>query len=165
MAADNSFDIVCKVDKQEVKNAIQQAMKEIQSRFDFRGSKTEIKLTDDGAAIELTSADETNLKSAVDVLEGRMVKRKISLKALNKGKIEDALAGTYKLRIDMQNGIPTDKAREIVKMVKSSKLKVQTAIQGDQIRVSGKKKDDLQSVMSMLRESSLDIAMDFTNYR
>ena len=163
--ADSAFDIVCKVDLQEVKNAIQHAMKEIVNRFDFKGSGTEIKLVDDGASIELASSDEHKIQAARDVLETKLVKRGIALKALEFGKIESALGGTARQKITLQSGIPTEKAREIVKMVKSTKLKVQVAIQGDQVRVTGKKKDDLQSVMGLLKESDLGIAMQFTNYR
>ena len=163
--ADNTFDIVCKVDLQEVKNAIQHSMKEIANRFDFKGSGTEIKLVDDGAAIELTSSDEFKLHSARDVLETKLVKRGVALKALQPGKIESALGGTVRQRIDLQSGIPVEKAREIVKMVKATKRKVQVSIQGDQVRVSGKKKDDLQSIIGLLKESDLGIAMQFTNYR
>jgi uncharacterized protein YajQ (UPF0234 family) len=163
--ADSAFDIVCKVDLQEVKNAIQHAMKEIVNRFDFKGSGTDIKLIDDGAAIELTSSDEYKIGSAREVLETRLVKRGIALKALDYGKVVSALGGTARQKITLQSGIPTDKAREIVKIVKGTKRKVQVAIQGDQVRVTGKKKDDLQSIMGILKESDLGIAMQFTNYR
>lgn len=165
MAAESSFDIVCDVDRQEVRNAIQHAMKEIQTRFDFKGSGTEIELLDDGAAIEVTSSEEFKLKSALDVLESKLVKRGVPLKALDYGKVESALGGTVRQRIDLQSGIPIDKAREIVKMIKGAKLKVQASIQGEQVRVTGKKKDDLQSVIGLLKESDLGIAMQFTNYR
>jgi uncharacterized protein YajQ (UPF0234 family) len=165
MAADSSFDIVCEVDLQEVKNAIQHAMKEIQTRFDLKGSGTEIRLVDDGAALELTSTEEFKLKSALDVLESKLVKRGIPLKALTYGKVDSALGGTVRQRIELQSGIPTEKAREIVKVIKGTKLKVQASIQGEQVRVSGKKKDDLQSIMGLLKESDLGIAMQFTNYR
>jgi len=163
--ADSAFDIVCKVDLQEVKNAIQHAMKEIVNRFDFKGSATDIKLIDDGAAIELDSSDELKIQAARDVLETKLVKRGIALKALEFGKIESALGGTARQKITLQSGIPTEKAREIVKMVKATKKKVQVSIQGDQVRVTGKKKDDLQSIMGLLKESDLGIAMQFTNYR
>jgi uncharacterized protein YajQ (UPF0234 family) len=163
--ADSSFDIVCKVDLQEVRNAIQYAMKEIQTRFDFKGSGTELDLVDDGASIEISSSDEFKLKSALDVLETKLVKRDVSLKALSHNKLDSALGGTVRMRIDLQSGIPMEKAREIVKMVKGKKLKVQVSIQGDQVRVTGKKKDDLQFIMGLLKESDLDIAMQFTNYR
>jgi uncharacterized protein YajQ (UPF0234 family) len=163
MASGHSFDVVSEVDLQEVKNAVQQALKEIQTRFDFKGSKTEIRLNE--GALELSSADEYKLKSALDVLQGRLVKRKVSLKALQPGSVESAIGGTVRQRIELQNGIPIEKAREIVKLVKNTKLKVQTAIQGDQLRVSGKNKDDLQQVMQLLRDTDLDIHMEFTNYR
>ena len=163
--ADSAFDIVCKVDLQEVKNAIQHAMKEIVNRFDFKGSGTDIKLVDDGGVIELTSSDETKIQSARDVLETKLVKRGVALKALEYGKIESALGGTARQKITLQRGILTDKAREIVKMVKATKRKVQVSIQGDQVRVTGKKKDDLQSIIGLLKETDLGIAMQFTNYR
>ena len=163
--ADSAFDIVCKVDVQEVKNSIQHAMKEIVNRFDFKGSGTEIKLVDDGAAIEIASSDEYKIQNAREVLETRLVKRGVALKALEYGKIESALGGTARQKITLQSGIPTEKAREIVKIVKATKRKVQVAIQGDQVRVTGKKKDDLQSIMGILKESDLGIAMQFTNYR
>jgi len=162
--ADSTFDVVCKVDLQEVKNAIQHSMKEISTRFDFRGSGTEIQLVDE-AAIELATSDEIKLQSAREVLETKLVKRGISLKALEFGKVESALGGTVRLKIELQNGIPIEKAREIVKMVKSTKRKIQVSIQGDQVRVSAKKKDDLQSIIELLKESNLGIAMQFVNYR
>jgi len=163
MASGHSFDVVSEVDLQEVKNAMQQAVKEIQTRFDFKGSHTEISLNE--GALELSSADEFKLNSAMDVLKGRLVKRNVSLKALRPGSVESALGGSVRQKIELQNGIPIEKAREIVKLVKNTKLKVQTAIQGDQLRVSGKNKDDLQQVMQLLRDTDLDIHMEFTNYR
>ena len=161
--ADSSFDIVSSVDLQEVKNAIAQAMKEIQTRFDLKGTGSSVDLQ--GEEIVLASSDEFKLKAIRDVLEGRLVKRNVPLKALTFGEIEKALGGTARQRVTMQKGIPTDKAREIVKLVKGTKLKVQTAIQGDQLRVSGKNKDDLQSVMQLLRSTDLGIDMQFTNRR
>ncbi len=165
MPADSSFDVVCKVDLQEVRNAIQHAMKEIQTRFDLKGTGTEIELLDDGAAIELRSKEEMKLKNGKDVLESKLVKRGVPLKALSDGKVETALGGTVRQKIELQAGIPMEKAKEIVKLVKNTKLKVQASIQGEQVRISGKNKDDLQSVMSLLKESELGIAMQFTNYR
>jgi uncharacterized protein YajQ (UPF0234 family) len=165
MAADSSFDIVCKVDQQEVRNAIQHAMKEIQNRFDLKGTGTEIELVDNGAAIELRSSEEFKLKNGKDILESKLVKRGVPLKALKAGNIESALGGTVRQKLELQAGIPMEKAKEIVKMVKVTKLKVQAAIQGDQVRITGKNKDDLQSVIALLKESELDIAMQFTNYR
>jgi len=163
MASEHSFDVVSEVDLQEVKNAVQQAVKEIQTRFDFKGSNTEIRLEEE--ALELTSADEFKLKSAVDVLQGKLVKRNVSLKALQPGNIEAALGGTVRQRIELQKGIPIEKAREIVKLVKNTKLKVQASIQGEQLRVSGKNKDDLQKIIQLLRDTDLNIHLEFTNYR
>jgi uncharacterized protein YajQ (UPF0234 family) len=161
--AESSFDIVSKVDLQEVRNAIAQAMKEITTRFDLKGSGSDISLGEE--EIVLSSADEYKLKAVRDVLEGRLVKRSVPLKALSFGKAEAALSGTVRQKVTLQKGIPTEKAREVVKLIKQTKLKVQAAIQGDQVRVSGKNKDDLQAVMRTLKEQDLGIDMQFTNYR
>jgi hypothetical protein len=161
--AESSFDVVSRVDLQEVRNAIAQAMKEITTRFDLKGTGSEISL--EGEEIHLVSNDEFKLKAVRDVLEGRLVKRNVPLKALSFGEIEKALGGTGRQKVTLQKGIPTDKAREIVKLIKGTKLKVQASIQGDQLRVTGKNKDDLQSVMRLLRETDLGIDMQFTNYR
>jgi uncharacterized protein YajQ (UPF0234 family) len=161
--ADSSFDIVSSVDLQEVKNAIAQAMKEIQTRFDLKGTNSTIELS--GEELTLASSDEFKLKAVRDVLEGRLVKRNVPLKALTFGEVEKALGGTARQKITLQKGIPTDKAREIVKLIKGSKLKVQAAIQGDQLRVTGKNKDDLQGVIRLLKGTDLGIDMQFTNYR
>ena len=161
--ADSSFDVVSSVDLQEVKNAIAQATKEIQTRFDLKGSGSSVELQ--GEEILLASSDEFKLKAVRDVLEGRLVKRNVPLKALSFGTFERALGDTVRQRVTLQNGIPTEKAREIVKLVKGTKRKVQAAIQGDQLRVSGKSKDDLQAVMRTLKDTDLGIDMQFTNYR
>lgn len=161
--AESSFDVVSSVDLQEVKNAIAQAMKEISTRFDLKASGSEIAL--EAEEIRLTSSDDFKLKAVTDVLEGRLVKRGVPLKALSYGAVEKALGGTVRQKVALQKGIPTEKAREIVKLVKATKLKVQVAIQGDQVRVSGKSRDDLQAVMRALREADLGIDMQFTNYR
>jgi uncharacterized protein YajQ (UPF0234 family) len=161
--AESSFDVVSSVDLQEVKNAISQAMKEITTRFDLKGSGSDVTLQ--GEEIVLTSADEFKLKAIRDVLETRLVKRNVPLKALSYGAVDKALGGTVRQKVALQKGIPTEKAREIVKIVKGSKLKVQAAIQGDQVRVSGKNKDDLQTVMRSLKTVDLGIDMQFTNYR
>lgn len=161
--AESSFDIVSKVDLQEVRNAILQAMKEITTRYDLKGSGSDVTLGED--AITLTSSDDFKLKAVRDVLEARLVKRGVPLKALSYGKVEEALSGTVRQSVALQKGIPSEKAREIVKLVKGTKLKVQAAIQGDQLRVSGKNKDDLQAVMSTLREQDLGIDIQFSNYR
>ncbi len=163
--ADHSFDIVSKVDMQEVINAIQQAMKEISQRFDFRGSKSDISLDKGKNEISIVSDDDYKLKSVIDILEGKFVKRKVPLKALNYGKVEAALSGTVKQIVTLQEGIPTEKSKEIVKMIKNTKLKVQSEIQKDQLRVRAKKIDDLQSVMQFLKEKDLGIHVDFLNYR
>ena len=161
--AESSFDIVSSVDLQEVKNAIAQATKEIQTRFDLKGSGSSVELQ--GEEILIASSDDFKLKAVKDVLEGRLVKRNVPLKALSFGTVDQALGGTVRQRVTLQKGIPIEKAREIVKIIKGTKLKVQAAIQGDQLRVSGKSKDDLQSVMQVLRGTDLGIDMQFTNRR
>jgi uncharacterized protein YajQ (UPF0234 family) len=161
--ADSSFDIVSSVDLQEVKNAIAQATKEIQTRYDLKSSGSSVELA--GEEMVLSSSDEFKLKAVREVLEGRLVKRNVPLKALTFETIEQALGGTVRQKVTLQKGIPTDKAREIVKVIKGTKLKVQAAIQGDQLRVSGKSKDDLQSVMQVLKNTDLGIDMQFTNRR
>ena len=161
--AESSFDVVSSVDLQEVKNAISQAMKEITTRFDLKGTGSDITLQ--GEEIVITSADEFKMKAVRDVLETRLIKRSVPLKALTFGTMDKALGGTVRQKVSLQKGIPTDKAREIVKIIKGSKLKVQAAIQGDQVRVSGKNKDDLQAVIQSLKAVDLGIDMQFTNYR
>jgi uncharacterized protein YajQ (UPF0234 family) len=165
MAEEHSFDIVSKVDLQEVLNAVQQAMKEIGQRFDFRGSKSSIELNKEKHEIALISDDESKLKSVVDILQTKLVKRGISLKALNYGKIEPAAGNTVKQIITLQQGIPVEKAKEIVKIIKDTKMKVQGEIQKDQVRVKGKKIDDLQSLMTIIREKDFGIHIEFINYR
>lgn len=161
--AESSFDVVSNVDLQEVKNAISQAMKEITTRFDLKGSSSTIEFQ--GEEILIASADESKMKAVRDVLEERLVKRNVPLKALTFGNVEKALGATARQKVTLQQGIPSDKAREVVKIIKGSKLKVQAAIQGDQVRVSGKNKDDLQAVMQLLKSSNLGIDMQFTNRR
>lgn len=161
--ADSSFDIVSKVDLQEVKNALAQATKELQTRFDLKGTGSAVDLA--GEDLVLTSSDEFKMKAVREVLEQRLVKRNVPLKAITWGEIDKALGGTARQKASLQNGIPTEKAREIVKIIKGTKLKVQAAIQGDQLRVTGKNRDDLQAVMRLLKESDLGIDMQFTNYR
>ncbi|MBI5026039.1 MAG: YajQ family cyclic di-GMP-binding protein [Nitrospirae bacterium] len=165
MPDEHSFDIVCKVDLQEVSNALQQAMKEIGQRFDFRGSKSNIELDKGKNELYILSDDEYKLKSVVDILKEKLVKRGVSLNALNYGKIEPALSGTVKQAITLQQGIPTEKAKDIVKIIKDTKLKVQSEIQKDQVRVRAKKIDDLQAIIKMLKEKDLGIHMEFMNYR
>lgn len=163
MAAENSFDIVSKIEMTEVTNAITQATKEISQRFDFKGSKSNI--TQEKEALVVISDDEYKLKSVVDILQGKLVKRGVPVKNLTYGKVEPALGGTVRQRITLQQGIPTDKAKEIVKTIKDSKMKVQASIQSDQVRVSGKNRDDLQSVIALLKGKEFGIELQFTNYR
>jgi uncharacterized protein YajQ (UPF0234 family) len=165
MADEHSFDIVSKVDLQEVLNAVQQAMKEIGQRFDFRGSKSNVELQKDKNEINVVSDDELKLKSVIDILQTKLVKRGISLKALNYGKVEQAAGNTVKQVISLQQGIPVEKCKEIVKIIKDTKMKVQAEIQKDQLRVRAKKIDDLQAVMKLLKEKDLGIHMEFINYR
>jgi len=161
---ENTFDIVSKVDLQEVTNAIQQALKEIHTRFDLKDSKSNIVL-DGKDAIVLTSADEFKLKAVNDVFQQKLVKRGVPLKALTYGPVETAAGSTVRQRITMQQGIPVEKARDIVKVIKNSKKKVQASIQGDLVRVSGKDRDALQEIIALLRSSDFGIDMQFTNYR
>jgi len=165
MASDNSFDIVSKIEMQEIKNAIDQALKEVSQRFDFKGSKSDVTLEEKNNEIIVSSDDEYKLKSLIDILQAKLVKRGISLKALTYGKIESALGSTVRQSIMLQQGIPSEKAKEIVKAIKETRLKVQAQIQGDQLRVSGKNRDDLQSVIKLLRDSDFGIDMQFVNYR
>jgi len=158
-----SFDVVCRVDLSEVDNAIQQTLREIAQRFDFKNVRTELKREE--AAIHLLSADEFKLRAVADILKEKLARRQVPLKAVQVGPVEPGPAGTAKQKIDLQQGITSDKSREIVKLVKDTKLKVQVAIQGDQLRVTGKKKDELQAVVKLLRERDLGIAMQFTNFR
>src|SRR5437660_478092 len=161
---DNSFDIVSKIDLAEVANAIQQAMKEVSTRFDLKDSKSQIAMegTD---AIMLHSADEFKLKAVNDVFQQKLVKRGVPLKGLTYGALEPAAGSTVRQKISMQQGIPIEKAREIVKLIKNSKKKVQASIQSDLVRVSGKDRDALQDVIAMLRQQDFGIDMQFTNYR
>jgi len=160
---ESSFDVVSTVDLQEVKNAIAQATKELVTRYDLKGTGSEVTLQGEG--LLLTSSDEFKLKAVRDVLEGRLVKRDVRLKALTYEKVEQALGGTVRQAVTLQKGIPTDKAREIVKAVKEAKIKVQASIQADQVRVTGKNRDDLQAVIQMLKAHDFGIDMQFTNYR
>jgi cyclic-di-GMP-binding protein len=158
-----SFDVVCRVDLQEVDNAIQQTLREIAQRFDFKNQRTELRREE--TAIHLLAADDFKLRALADILREKMARRQVPLRALQFGEPEPGPAGTAKQRIDLQQGISTDKAREIVKLVKDTKLKLQVAIQGDQVRVSGKKKDELQAIVKLLRERDLGIAVQFANFR
>ena len=161
---DNTFDIVSKIDLQEVSNAIQQAMKEVTTRFDLKDSKSQIAL-EGKEAIMLHSADEFKMKAVNDVFQQKLVKRGVPLKGLTYGTLEPAAGSTVKQKITMQQGIPIEKAREIVKLIKESKKKVQASIQGDLVRVSGKDRDTLQEIIALLRQKDFGIDMQFTNYR
>jgi uncharacterized protein YajQ (UPF0234 family) len=161
---DNTFDIVSKIDLQEVSNAIQQAMKEITTRFDLKDSKSHIALEGKDAII-LHSADEYKMKAVNDVFQQKLVKRGVPLKGLTYGTIEPAAGSTVKQKITMQQGIPIEKAREIVKVIKESKKKAQASIQGDLVRVSSKDRDTLQEIIALLRQKDFGIDFQFTNYR
>jgi uncharacterized protein YajQ (UPF0234 family) len=165
MAQDNSFDVASKIDLPELNNAIQQALKEIHTRFDLKDSKSNITLEEKETQIVLTSADDFKLKAVNDVLQGKMVKRGISLKALSYGAVEPAAGGTVRQKVTLQQGIATEKAKEIVKTIKNSKLKVQASIQGDVVRISGKDRDTLQQAIALLKQNDFGIDMQFTNYR
>jgi uncharacterized protein YajQ (UPF0234 family) len=158
-----SFDAVSQVDRQEVDNAVNQARKEIAQRYDFKGSKTEIAV--EGDAIHVDSEDDYKVKAAVDVLQSKLVRRGVSLKALVYGKMEPSAGGRAKQEITVQQGIDTDKARAIVKLVKERKLKVQAQIQADQVRISGKKRDDLQTVIQALKDEDFGLPLQFVNFR
>lgn len=162
---DNSFDIVSKVEMPEVLNAIQQADKELLTRFDLKGSKSAIELNEKDNKIVLTSADEFKVKAVAEILEGKLIKRKVPLKALTYGVVQPAAGSTVRQEITLQQGIPGEKAKEIVKLIKDSKKKVQASIQGDTVRVTGKDRDVLQDVIQLLRSTDLGIDMQFTNYR
>lgn len=165
MAQDFSFDVVSKVDANLIGECVQVAMKEISNRFDFKGSISKIEFNQKDMALTVTSDDEFKLKSVMDVLNTRMAKRGLPLKNFQPQKLETALGGAVRQIVKVQNGIPSDKAKEIAAEVKKSGLKVQAAIQGDQLRVSGKSKDDLQSAMALLRGKDFSLDLQFTNYR
>jgi uncharacterized protein YajQ (UPF0234 family) len=161
---ENSFDVVSRVDLQEVANAIQNALKEVHTRYDLKDSKSNIAL-EGKEAIILTSSDDFKLKAVNDILQGKLAKRGVPLKAMIYGVIEPAAGGTVRQRITLQQGIPIEKAREIVKRIKDSKKKVQASIQGDLVRISGKDRDTLQEIIAMLRAADFGIDMQFVNYR
>jgi uncharacterized protein YajQ (UPF0234 family) len=162
---DNSFDIVSKIDLNEVNNAIHQALKEIQVRYDLKNSKSQIELNEKDKKIVLSSADEFKLRAVTEILELRLVKRGVPLKGLVFGEVTPAAGTTVRQEVSIQQGIPIEKSREIVKKIKEAKIKVQASIQGDLVRVSGKNRDDLQQVIQLLRGQDFAIDMQFTNYR
>ena len=163
MAAESSFDIVSQVDRMEVRNAIQQATKEVRTRFDFKGSTAAIE--EQGDDLVLSAEDEGRLKALRQILEEKLSRRSVSLKAFEWGKVESALGGSARQRAAIQSGLSTEQAKDVVKRIKGTGLKVQAAIQGEQVRVTGKKKDDLQAVMAHLREANLPFDWKPTKYR
>jgi uncharacterized protein YajQ (UPF0234 family) len=163
MAQQNSFDIVSQVDMAEVKNALDQAMKEVRQRFDFKGSHAEVRL--EGEELVLSAEDDTKLRNMNDILQQKLVRRSVPLKALSYGRVEPAAGGTVRQHVAIQQGIPSDKAKEIVKYVKETKLKVQAAIQGDVVRITGRDRDILQDVIAQLKAKDFGINMQYTNYR
>jgi cyclic-di-GMP-binding protein len=165
MADEFSFDVVSKLDLQEVENAVNQSNKEIQTRFDFKGSVSRIEWDKKESKLTLSSDDEQKLKSVIDILQSKLSKRGVSLKALEYKPIEAAERSTVRQVVMMTQGIASDKAKEIAKAVKESKIKAQASIQGDQLRVTSKSKDDLQSVIVLLRGADFGIALQFVNYR
>jgi uncharacterized protein YajQ (UPF0234 family) len=167
MAKESSFDVVSEVDLQEVRNAVDQARREIGQRFDFKGTGSDIELTDERATpkILVKSNTDQKVKDCVKVLEEKLVKRKVSLKALQKGDIQPAAGGTARQEVGINQGISTDKARQIVKTVKDMKVKAQASVQGDQVRVSSKSRDTLQEVIATLKENDFGIPLQFVNYR
>jgi uncharacterized protein YajQ (UPF0234 family) len=163
MAQQNSFDIVSQVDRAEIVNAINQTMKEVRQRFDFKGSKAEVSLEEKD--LVLAAEDETKLRNMNDILQQKLVRRGVPLKALDYGSVEPAAGASVRQRAAIQQGIPQEKAKEIVKSIKDSKAKVQASIQGDLVRVTGKDRDTLQQVISTLKAKDFGINMQFTNYR
>ena len=163
MAQQNSFDIVSQVDRAEIVNAINQTMKEVRQRFDFKGSKAEVTLEEKD--LLLAAEDETKLRNMNDILQQKLVRRGVPLKALDYGTVEPAAGASVRQRAAIQQGIPQEKAKEIVKLIKDSKAKVQASIQGDLVRVSGKDRDTLQQVITTLKAKDFGINMQFTNYR
>ena len=165
MAEQHSFDVVSEVDMQEVRNAVDQTIKEIRQRFDFKGSQSDLTLKEKEKERVVVSDDDFKLKAVLDILKAKFVKRQVSLKALDFGKVEQALGGTVRQIIVIQSGIVDDKAKAIVKKIKEAKFKAQTQIQGDQIRVQSKNKDELQAVIAFLKQQDFEIDLQFKNYR
>jgi uncharacterized protein YajQ (UPF0234 family) len=163
VSKEHSFDIVSKVDMQEVDNAINQTVKEIASRFDFKGSKSDVHRLDD--EITMISDDEYKLRAVIDILQSKMVRRGVSLKSLQFGKVEPAASHTVRQVVKIVQGIDAENAKQIVRQIRDSKLKVQATIQGNQIRVSGKNKDDLQAVIQILKEADIPLELQFVNFR
>ncbi len=162
---DNSFDVVSKIELPEVQNAVQQTLKELKQRYDLKDSKSSIELNEKDSKVLLASSDEFKLRAVIDIFQSKLVKRQVPLKGLIYGEVLPAAGSSVRQEIDLQQGIPIEKAREIVKKIKDAKLKVQASIQGDFVRVSGKDRDTLQSAIKLLRDSDFGIDMQFTNYR
>jgi cyclic-di-GMP-binding protein len=165
MAQQNTFDVVSKVDMAEVKNAVNQALKEITQRYDFKGTNSDIALNEKEHTLVLSTASEFTLKSLNDVLQQKLVRRNVSLKALSYGNVEPAAKDSVRQTVTLQQGIPIEKAREIVKFIKDTKLRVQASINGDFVRVAGKDRDSLQEVIARLKAKDFGIDMQYTNYR
>ena len=165
MPEQNSFDVVSKVDMQEVKNAVDQALKEIHQRFDFKGTKTELTLKEKEGELVIISDDDYKLKSVVDIVKAKLIKRSVSVKAFTFESVEQALGGTVRQVAKIQSGLSTEKAKEIAKEIKDGKFKVQAQIQGDQVRVLSKSRDDLQLVIGFLRSKDFGVDLQFINYR
>ena len=163
--ADPSFDVVSEVNLQEVANAVQQAQKEVAQRYDLKGTAAAISLDEKEKTIDLSADDDFGLKAVNDVLQNKLIKRSVALKSLSYGVVEPATKGTVRQKVTIQQGIPTEKAKEIVKAIKDAKLKVQAAIQSDQVRVSGKKRDDLQAAIALLKTKDFGLPLQFSNYR
>ena len=161
----NSFDIVSNIDLQEVVNAIHQTEKEVRTRYDLKQSKSTIEFDSNARRIVVRSQDTFSLRSVLEILEQKLVRRKVPLKGLHYGDVQPGAGSSVLREISLQQGIPIEKAREMVKLIKNMKLKVQASIQGDQVRVSGKKRDELQEVIAALRERDFGIDVQFSNYR
>lgn len=161
----NSFDIVSKVELPEVRNAIHQTMKEVHTRYDLKTSKTTIELNEKEQKLVVSTDDDFKLRAVLDVLQEKLIRRKVPLKALSYGPVTPAAGSTVRQEIALQQGIPIEKAREMVKVIKHAGKKVQASIQGDSVRVSGKERDDLQEIIRLLRDTDFGIDFHFTNYR
>ena len=165
MADTSSFDVVSTIDMQEVKNAVDQTLKELRQRFDFKGSKSDLTLKEKEKILEVVSDDDYRLKALLDILKAKCIKRNVSLKALNYGKVEEALGGTVRQNITIQSGIIDEKAKAIGKSIKDKKFKAQAQIQSDQVRVQSKSRNELQSVIAFLKQQDFGIDLQFENYR
>lgn len=162
---DNSFDVVSQIEMPEVANAVQQAAKEVGARFDLKDSRSKIELNEKESKLTLTSADEYTLKSVIDILQQKLIKRKVPIKNLSYGAVQPAASQTVRQEIKLQSGIPTEKCKDIVKVIKDSKKKVQATIQGDLVRVASKDRDTLQEVIQLLRGQDFGLDLQFVNFR